>query len=777
MCVCLKECKDAELVRSSVPIARKNDIYENTQPETEHCSDGIAPQPNTAVDGSQKMIVPVVVSMTKYLFVHYRLQMYAYLNNSLRSGMLKRIVGFSFTNRTINREVCTFKGVNYWRMDRLNFWADVSVTLLLSTAKGKREWRGYLCFWFSAEQPGPLTGTIEELTSVKDGPERSGMTLLSPFLIPYFTAAKIDMEAENIWAACIPGALDHPELRKAEMLAGAMGLSILHLPLHKHEEVDSTDSKYMGAKSLKITTQGVTYMHTAKQSVVITPGKTYTFSFYVRKSGAIDVWVAYVYTDASGVSQWVHAPSMMNQLTDDFSRLSYTFTVPENAGNTIQVVLCAGAANGIYPSAWFDCAQLEEGPVANSYNMLINGDFTLNSGAHPTGWNKNSSNTSMDIVYPSFTGTKPEGLSSNTMRMYGTGRTKYAGIYQDIPVSGNHGDVFSAGGWSLNFSKPRKGENFRYNIRVAFLKSGTSTRVNSDSIEWSEEWTDWQFAAGPVIAPCNYTSIRFNVDYERNINYAEFNGLFLHKEEFGKTFAYDDKGNVTSTKNLASMQSYATYDDYNNLLTYRQPGRPASDKYTLEYGATAEEKKKHLLVKSTSPLDIQHTYAYDNKGNVLTKQTQNSTASAFIKGEITYTADQNYVATQADARGKVVTSNIDPATSTLTSVQDPNGQTVNYAYDIMKRITDVHTTADGKTYKNAYSYANDKLMQVSHNTDSDTACDVQYNFAYDAAGQPTTVKVGSQQLSENVYNPDGTLQKIVYGNTSSDMMMMAISAL
>ena len=229
MRVCLKECKDAELVRSSVPIARKNDIYENTQPEIENCSDGIAPQPNTVVDGSQKMIEPVVVSMTKYLFAHYRLQMYAYLNNSLRSGMLERIVGFSFTNRTINREVCTFKGVNYWRMDRLNFWADVSVTLLLSTAKGKREWCGYLCFWFSAEQPGPLTGTIEELTSVKDGPERSGMTLLSPFLIPYFTAAKIDMEAENIWAACIPGALDHPELRKAEMLAGAMGLSMTFL--------------------------------------------------------------------------------------------------------------------------------------------------------------------------------------------------------------------------------------------------------------------------------------------------------------------------------------------------------------------------------------------------------------------------------------------------------------------------------------------------------------------------------------------------------------------
>lgn len=83
MRVCLKECKDAELVRSSVPIARENDMYENTQPEIENCSDGIAPQPNTAVDGSQKMIAPVVVSMTKYLFAHYRLQMYAYVKRTL----------------------------------------------------------------------------------------------------------------------------------------------------------------------------------------------------------------------------------------------------------------------------------------------------------------------------------------------------------------------------------------------------------------------------------------------------------------------------------------------------------------------------------------------------------------------------------------------------------------------------------------------------------------------------------------------------------------------
>ena len=233
------ERRYADLVKSSVSIDPKQYAYEDAQPYAENCSNGIAPQPNTTADGKQKMTIPVVISMTRFLFDHYRLNMYSYLNNSLRSGRLKRTVGFSFTNRTINREVCTFRGVNYWRIDRLNFWADVSVSLMLNTADGVREWRGYLCLWFSAEHPGPLLGTIEEMLSEEEAPDRGGMILLSPHLIPYFTSAKMDAEAEDMWAIHVPGALDDPELRKAKRLAEAMGLSIQHLPLHRHEGVNS----------------------------------------------------------------------------------------------------------------------------------------------------------------------------------------------------------------------------------------------------------------------------------------------------------------------------------------------------------------------------------------------------------------------------------------------------------------------------------------------------------------------------------------------------------
>ena len=70
-----RERRYAELVKGSVPLAGRQNAYGDMQPDAENCSNGIAPQPNTATD-SRKMTVPVVVSMTKFLFDHYRLSMY-----------------------------------------------------------------------------------------------------------------------------------------------------------------------------------------------------------------------------------------------------------------------------------------------------------------------------------------------------------------------------------------------------------------------------------------------------------------------------------------------------------------------------------------------------------------------------------------------------------------------------------------------------------------------------------------------------------------------------
>ena len=514
----------------------------------------------------------------------------------------------------------------------------------------------------------------------------------------------------------------------------------------------STQSPYMGSRCVKTTVvNGIRC--DMQQWVTLERGKTYTFSCYAKCTGDMRVWLE-TYTADEG---WTVFPQSEVQSVSEYVRYHKSFTVPgENGSLNVYIGIRMGSGNG---TAWVDCAQLEEGVVPNRYNMLLNGDFTFNSNAHPTAWLKNSSNTSVDKVYTTCTGTKPEGLSQNTMRLYGTGRTKYAGIYQDIKQSGSEGDVFVAGGWSFNYSKPRKGEDHRYNIRVAFLKAGTSsTRVNTDSIEWSEEWSDWQFAAGPVVAPCDYTAIRFNVDYERNINYAEFNGLFLHKEEFGQSYVYDEEGNVLSSKNAAGTKDGATYDAFDNVLTYFSPGRPSSVKTTLEWGTTDAEKKKHLLRKSTSPLGIINEYSYDAYGNVTTSKVKNG--NVFMQTDVEYSANGNHTTQKTDTRGKVVTQVVNSSLDTLSTLTDPRGQTVHYTYDNNKRITKTMATVNGQDYQNNYVYEDDKLAYVKHNTGVDNTGEVSYHFNYDEAGRPTQVKVGSQALSTTSYNPTGTVNQV-----------------
>lgn len=96
---------------------------------------------------------------------------------------------------------------------------------------------------------------------------------------------------------------------------------------------------------------------------------------------------------------------------------------------------------------------------------------------------------------------------------------------------------------------------------------------------------------------------------------------------------------------------------------------------------------------------------------------------------------------------------------------DPNGQSVNYTYDSRMRVIGTSATADGGNYKNTYTYEKDRLKTVAHNTTSDTP-DVTYTFDYDEFGNPTTVKVGNQVLSTNVYTDTGdrTLMRVEYGN-------------
>ena len=512
-----------------------------------------------------------------------------------------------------------------------------------------------------------------------------------------------------------------------------------------------TDQKYLGSRSMrmmKTNADGNLCVYMSYSNLEI--GKAYTLSGYIRSSGNVQG-----YATVQHQNNWFNSELLTPG--SEWTRVAVSFTAASTSATLCFVTMGTG-------TLWVDCAQLEVGSVPNRYNLLRNCDFSLNSSGVPTFWTANGVNTSEDAIVTDADALHPTFLTNNRMRLYGDPQTN-KGIYQDLPLSGSQGDVYVAGGWAKGFSRPIGDDKRHFGIRVAF-KNGSGAYENGEILNWNEEWTDWQYVSGAVIAPCAYTGIRFNVDYEKNVNYADFDGMTLHKEEFGNTFTYDDDGNVTAVKDLVGQKAKAQYDDYNNLISYVQPGRPDTVKTTISYGSSDAEKKKRLPLRVDSPTGIRTANTYDANGNLVRSYVIDSMdGTCMMDSHQSYTADGNHVATKTDARGKVVTYETDLAKDTLTKVTDPNGQSVNYTYDSRMRVIGTSATADGRNYKNTYAYEKDRLKTVAHNTTSDTP-DVTYTFDYDEFGNPTTVKVGNQVLSTNVYTDTGdrTLMRVEYGN-------------
>ena len=235
---------------------------EQNVPEDVDCSQDTIPADVTDMQGKREIWVPDFVSAKKVLFSAHKGRMYLYLNSCLRKGWLDDLVGCKVLNRTINRDVCNFPHVDFWRIDRENFFADVEVDLDLRTDQGMRRWNGYLVCWCNfkenedfhterSENTGRseiskkkkklryrLECSIEDLTDSVERPVGE-YDRLNNNLAPYLKNKRGEEIADDIWRRHCEEALTDPSRRIAKMLAEKMGLTIMYHPVYEHMNVDS----------------------------------------------------------------------------------------------------------------------------------------------------------------------------------------------------------------------------------------------------------------------------------------------------------------------------------------------------------------------------------------------------------------------------------------------------------------------------------------------------------------------------------------------------------
>lgn len=540
----------------------------------------------------------------------------------------------------------------------------------------------------------------------------------------------------------------------------------------------ATDQKLTGSRSLKMTTSQSGAMAFTDQWLDVTKGRTYTFSAWIRATESLGGWLSIICKDASGV--WISAESMTISRMTDFVQASCTITLPANAvDGTLVCRMWGGNGTG---SVYFDGTMLEEGETASELGneLMEGGDFSRMTLGAPSGWQAYQHNTpATDKVIASPGGNKPSFLGANSLAVKGEQRIvevyyrapKIGGFFKVLPISGKKGDSFVISGWARATSAPmtvNKNGRRSFKCYAAFEKISEASWLDGGVAHFNEEWVDWQYASAAVVAPEDYKTIVVYLEYGDNVNLCEFGAVSLKRELYGESFAYDDKGNVVAVSDLTGQKHEPKYDEYDNLEKYVQPGRDAAKPYILYYG-NDEERKKHLLMSTETPLGEKTQSVYDNSsggypGNVA-RSVSGTVGTLFVEGRSEYTAGGNYVKKSLDARGKAVTQETDLNKGLLLSVTDPAGQTVSYGYDTAQRVTKVETTQNSQRTLNTYTYEKDRLKTVGHNTKDDTV-DVVYTFGYDAWGNQTTVKVGSKTLSTNTYSStaDKLLDKVTYGN-------------
>ncbi|MBE5766987.1 MAG: RHS repeat protein, partial [Clostridiales bacterium] len=516
-----------------------------------------------------------------------------------------------------------------------------------------------------------------------------------------------------------------------------------------------------------------------RQTISLECGKTYSLSAYTKSSAITGTGAFLRIRPVSITADTLTTDAIIGTIgtstgnglpTDGWERQHLVYTTPDGSGSASYYIELVHAGSG--GTVWFGAPQLEEGAAANSVNLIANGDFryTYASGTQTlaTGWTmgaNTAANMMNGVFTPSASNGFPAALSGKYLQVQGIPDKNQVGMTQQIAVSGKAGDVYILGGWANAKSVPNATTTDRgFGFAVRYMNT-SGTWSDYLMLPMNEEWVGWQHACFPLRVPGDYQRIEVLCVYTKNANTAQFANIFLHREEFGQSFAYDDGKNLIATGNLASQKSGMEYDSYDNLISYRQPGRDEGIEYTMTYGSTTAEKQQHLLKTSTTPMGVKEWFEHDEYGNVIAQKVQADSSTLKMQTGVTYNADGNYVTQQTDARGNAVTIVPNDNVGIVHSVTDAKGQSVNYVYDAANRVTATLASANGGTYRNDYTYENDRIKTVAHNTTS-TASDVTYTFNYDDMGRKTSVLVGTQPLSTNVYRDDRSnlVSEVQYGN-------------
>ncbi|HIS86517.1 MAG TPA: RHS repeat protein, partial [Candidatus Caccenecus avistercoris] len=338
-------------------------------------------------------------------------------------------------------------------------------------------------------------------------------------------------------------------------------------------------------------------------------GRNYTFSGYFKNDKPLTMSL-----ERRGLNKTDTLDIISIPPNEDFAKYSVTGDYPssEEEGGYISVTITSNEKG----TAYLDDIQLEEGEIANYYNMLENGDFHNGlEGWEVSAHDKNGNEYSnVASVVTLDGGVKALKIASNPdldisvdtiLKVNGIGNLSEDRV----------GDLYNLSFWYKNEGLPKSGSGMEYSNSV--LLSFYYTNIPEDMgygldpIGLPSHNNEWQYFSAPFPADSlyNYDTIALTIFSNYNANNLYIANITLSKDiEQSYNYHNSENGNLEGIRNMDSSHTSFTYDENNQLTSMFNP---LGNNFKFEYDNTVTDR----VLKGISPSGISNEILYDDFGN------------------------------------------------------------------------------------------------------------------------------------------------------------------
>ncbi len=385
--------------------------------------------------------------------------------------------------------------------------------------------------------------------------------------------------------------------------------------------VKSYDTSYVrnGNRSLKVVSSDLnSYL---EKTISVPKGKYYTFSGYFINNKSLTISLSYLNNNGVLVEE-----NILKDTCSNFEREDVTIYYDESATSDLYINIHFEDESITY----IDDIQLEEGEIANNYNMIENSDFSQGL----SNWELEAFEVepydSTTVYNPNdyFSVVKVNDDKSTALKIK-MDPNNATSFVQTLPIKGKMGDVFHLSFWYKNEGTCCDAIASSAGNTVYIMWNPVDESYATQIMQFYElpvNLNYWQYFSQTFIAEYDYDGLRLDFGQCRDANNFYITNLGLYKDVSREYYEYDDLGNVVSQCNNNNESNIFSYDNNNALI--KSTNAKGKD-YKFEY----DNRHTNRLLSAISSTGIVNQVKYDSFGNPIQTRISQKICPDLIDGK------------------------------------------------------------------------------------------------------------------------------------------------